>query len=243
VTFPEVYNVNNLQGNVTDADFVGVELGNVVRAGGRAALELNVEQAELAAGQTHTVKISNGNLAGFQGTLELAAGLELVNVAYEGEGAMNLNRAGEGMIAMAFNGPTQISLEVRATEDLRLSEVLRMTDAITYREGTAANGGAGSLSLQFGGALEVSAQNRLLQNTPNPVTETTVVRFELAQAGPATLTLRDAAGRIVLVRELDAVAGANQLELSRSDLGGSGVLTYTLTAGDFTASKKMVVVR
>jgi hypothetical protein len=243
-TFPEVYNVNNLQGNVTEADFVVVELGNVVRSGGRAALELKVEDAELAAGQTHTIELTNGELAGFQGTLELAAGLELVNVSYEGEGAMNLNRAGEGLIAMAFNGPTAISLELRATEDLRLSEMIWMTDEITYREGTTASGGAGALNLHFEtNFAPASAQNRLLQNTPNPVTETTIVRFELAQAGPATLTLRDATGRVVLVRDLDAVAGANQLELTRSDLGASGVLTYTLTAGDFTASRKMVVLR
>jgi hypothetical protein len=243
-TFPEVYNVNNLQGNVTEADFVVVELGNVVRSGGRAALELKVEDAELAAGQTHTIELTNGELAGFQGTLELAAGLELVNVSYEGEGAMNLNRAGEGLIAMAFNGPTAISLELRATEDLRLSEMIWMTDEITYREGTTASGGAGALNLHFEtNFAPASAQNRLLQNTPNPVTETTIVRFELAQAGPATLTLRDAAGRVVLVRDLDAVAGANQLELTRSDLGASGVLSYTLTAGDFTASRKMVVLR
>ncbi|MTB53132.1 T9SS type A sorting domain-containing protein, partial [Lewinella sp. W8] len=240
--FPEVYNVNNLQGNVTDADFVGVELGNVLRSGGRAALELTVDDAQLAAGQAHTIELSNGELAGFQGTLELAAGLELLNVTYEGEGALNLNRAGEGMIAMAFTGRTQINLEVRATEDLRLSEVLRMTDAITYREGTAANGGAGELSLHFGVDLApASAQNKLLQNTPNPVSETTVIRFELAQAGPATLTLRDAAGRRLLVREIDAVAGSNQLELSRKDLGASGVVTYTLESGDFTATKKMVI--
>jgi hypothetical protein len=239
-----VYNVNNLQGNITEADFVVVELGNVVRSGGRAALELKVEDAELAAGQTHTIELTNGELAGFQGTLELAAGLELVNVSYEGEGAMNLNRAGEGLIAMAFNGPTAISLELRATEDLRLSEMIWMTDEITYREGTTASGGAGALNLHFEtNFAPASAQNRLLQNTPNPVTETTIVRFELAQAGPATLTLRDAAGRVVLVRDLDAVAGANQLELTRSDLGASGVLTYTLTAGDFTASRKMVVLR
>jgi hypothetical protein len=243
-TFPEVYNVNNLQGNVTEADFVVVELGNVVRSGGRAALELKVEDAELGTGQTHTIELTNGELAGFQGTLELAAGLELVNVSYEGEGAMNLNRAGEGLIAMAFNGPTAISLELRATEDLRLSEMIWMTDEITYREGTTASGGAGALNLHFEtNFAPASAQNRLLQNTPNPVTETTIVRFELAQAGPATLTLRDATGRVVLVRDLDAVAGANQLELTRSDLGASGVLTYTLTAGDFTASRKMVVLR
>jgi hypothetical protein len=245
ITFPEVYNVNNLPGNLRDGDFVGVELGNVVRPrGGRAALELKVDDAQLAAGQTHTIQIRNGELAGFQGTLELSAGLELLDVAYEGEGAMNLNRAGEGMIAMAFTGPALISLEVRATENLQVGDVIRLTDAITYREGTAANGGAGELSLHFEGDFAPAfTQNELFQNTPNPVSETTTIRFELAQAGPATLTLRDAAGRVVLVRNLDAVAGANQLELLRSDLGASGVLTYTLTAGEFIATKKMVVLR
>ncbi|MTB52301.1 T9SS type A sorting domain-containing protein [Lewinella sp. W8] len=245
ITFPEVYNVNNLPGNLRDGDFVGVELGNVVRPrGGRAALELKVDDAQLAAGQTHTIQIRNGELAGFQGTLELDAGLELLDVTYDGEGAMNLNRAGEGMIAVAFTGPTLISLEVRATENLQVGDVIRLTDAITYREGTAATGGAGELSLHFEGDFAPAfTQNELFQNTPNPVSETTTIRFELAQGGPATLTLRDAGGRVVLVRNLDAVAGANQLELLRSDLGSSGVLTYTLTAGEFIATKKMVVLR
>ncbi|MTB53570.1 T9SS type A sorting domain-containing protein, partial [Lewinella sp. W8] len=244
VTFPEVYNVNNLQGNVTDADFVGVELGNVVRAGGRAALELNVEQAELAAGQTHTVKISNGELAGFQGTLELAAGLELVNVAYEGEGAMNLNRAGEGMIAMAFNGAATIEVEVRATEAMRLSEAVSLTDAITVREGVAANGSAGSLNLNFGDLAITEAINGLEQNTPNPVAETTRIAYTLAAAGQVTLNIQDIQGRTVLVRELEGAAGRNVIELNVSELGGAaGVLSYTITAGDFTATKKMVVVR
>jgi hypothetical protein len=243
-TFPEVYNVNNLQGNVTEADFVVVELGNVVRSGGRAALELKVEDAELAAGQTHTIELTNGELAGFQGTLDLAAGLELVNVSYEGEGAMNLNRAGEGLIAMAFNGPTAISLELRATEDLRLSEAVSLTDAITLREGTAANGTAGSLSLNFGNLAPASAHNALEQNMPNPVAETTRIAYTLATAGQVTLNIQDIQGRTVLVRELEGAAGRNVIELNVSELGGAaGVLSYTVTSGDFTATKKMVVVR
>jgi hypothetical protein len=243
-TFPEVYNVNNLQGNITEADFVVVELGNVVRSGGRAALELKVEDAELAAGQTHTIELTNGELAGFQGTLELAAGLELVNVSYEGEGAMNLNRAGEGLLAMAFNGAATINVAVRATEALRLSEAVSLTDAITLREGTAANGTAGSLRLNFGNLAPASAHNALEQNMPNPVAETTRIAYTLATAGQVTLTVQDIQGRTVLVRELEGAAGRNVIELNVSELGGAaGVLSYTVTSGDFTATKKMVVVR
>ncbi|MFT6131184.1 MAG: hypothetical protein ACJATN_002918 [Neolewinella sp.] len=69
----------------------------------------------------------------------------------------------------------------------------------------------------------------------------TVIRFELAAAVPATLTLRDVTGRLISIQEIDATAGLNAVELT--NIKASGVLTYTLTAGAFTASKKMVVVR
>ncbi|MTB54000.1 T9SS type A sorting domain-containing protein, partial [Lewinella sp. W8] len=242
--FPEVYNVNNLQGNLRDGDFIAMQLGDVVRAGGRAALDLNVQDAELAAGQTHTVELTSGELAGFQGTLELAAGLELVNVAYEGEGALNLNRASEGLIAMAFNGAAVINVEVRATEAVRLSDAVALTDAITLREGVAANGTAGSLNLNFAGQAEAELVNALEQNMPNPVAETTRIAYTLATAGQVTLNIQDIQGRTVLVRELEGAAGRNVIELNVSELGGAtGVLSYTVTAGDFTATKKMVVVR
>jgi hypothetical protein len=56
--------------------------------------------------------------------------------------------------------------------------------------------------------------------------------------------IQDIQGRTVLVRELEGAAGRNVIELNVSELGGAaGVLSYTVTSGDFTATKKMVVVR
>ena len=40
------------------------------------------------------------DLAGFQGTIELAAGLELIAADYTGTGAMNLDYAAQGQIAV-----------------------------------------------------------------------------------------------------------------------------------------------
>jgi Iap family predicted aminopeptidase len=88
-----------------------------------------------------------------------------------------------------------------------------------------------------------SAQNALLQNVPNPVTASTTIRYDLAVAGPANLSVQDAAGRLILTRKLDAVTGRNQVILTAADLGAAGVLTYTLTSGDFSAARKMVVLR
>jgi hypothetical protein len=236
-----VYNANNLAGNVT-ANFVAVEVGNPFGVSSRTALNLQADDAIIEAGQMHTIVLDGTGLAAFQGTLELGAGLELINVAYTGEGGMNLNRAGEGLIAIALRDNATISLEVRATTTVTLSEELTLTDAITVREGVGANGVGNGLGLAFStSTAPATAPNMLHQNTPNPAREETMIRFELAVAGAATLTLRDVAGRLISVQEIDGAAGMNVVELTNIKV--SGVLTYTLTAGAFTASKKMVVVK
>jgi hypothetical protein len=71
--FLGVYNVNNLDANVFGADFVGFAYGDV-NSLGRSSASLEVEDAQLEAGQNHIMTISGAELAGFQGTLELAAG-------------------------------------------------------------------------------------------------------------------------------------------------------------------------
>ncbi|SEQ95572.1 T9SS type A sorting domain-containing protein, partial [Neolewinella agarilytica] len=242
-TFPEVYNVNDLAGVLSDVDFVAIEMGNVVREGGRSALNLETEDTSLEAGQTHTMILTAAEMRGFQGTIALAAGLELIDVTFEGEGGLNLNRAGEGLIGVAMHEAISLTLEVRATEAGRLSELVSLTETLVRTEGVNLNGESTGLGLAFNGSSLAPAVSALLQNTPNPVVDATTIRFELATAGPATLSIQDAAGRIVLVRQLDALAGMNRVDLTSKDLGAAGVLTYTLTAGDFSATKKMVVVR
>jgi hypothetical protein len=182
----------------------------------------------------------------------LAAGLELIAADYVGEGGLNLNRAGEGLIAVSLRtlsssspgerGDVILRLEVRATTAGLLSELIRLTDEITIREGVAMNGASNGLDLAFTTLLAAAtARNVLHQNIPNPVADVTMIRFELAVAGAATLTVRDIAGRVILTREMDGIAGLNMVELD--NLKTSGVLTYTLTSGDFVATRKMVVVR
>ncbi|MDN3633283.1 T9SS type A sorting domain-containing protein, partial [Neolewinella lacunae] len=241
--FPEVYNANDLTGSILDADFVAFAYGDVV-GNGRSTASINAADAQLEAGQMHTMEIRGTALAGFQGTIELAAGLELVTASYAGEGAINLNRAGDGLVAVALRGADAVlTLEVMATAAGRLSELVSLTDEITVREGVNLNGTGGALTLSFTTAEVATGLNALLQNTPNPVRGETVIRYELAVAGAATLTVQDAAGRLLLTRKLEATAGRNQVTLTAAELGAAGVLTYTLTAGDFTATRKMVVVR
>jgi hypothetical protein len=205
---------------------------------------LEVEDAQLEAGQNHVMTLSGAELAGFQGTLELAAGLELVNVSYEGEGGLNLNGAAEGVIAMMFRGAATVSVEVRATEAGLLSNLVSLNSNVTVAEGVNLNGTGGALNLNFTGLASADMVNALEQNTPNPVADVTTIGFTLATAGNVTLTVQDIQGRTVSTREIAGVSGRNVVVLNVSELNGAaGVLSYTVVSGDFSATKKMVVVR
>jgi hypothetical protein len=241
VAFPEVFNTNDLQGTV-DAGFVAVEKMNLTGATGRVTQLLNVDDAQLEGGQVRTILLDGTHLAGFQGTIELAAGLELISAELVGEGGLNLNRAGEGMIGVLLREGGVVRLQVRATTSGLVSGLISLSDAVTVREGVALNGISNALDLAFNPDFApAAAANMLLQNTPNPVIDEATIHFILASAGPATLTLRDVAGRVLSTRKVEAIAGLNRLELT--NLTTAGVITYTLTAGEFSATKKMVVVK
>ena len=252
--FPEVYNVNNLSGNLLGVDFVAVELGNVIGGRGRASLDLELEDAKLGSGQTHTMTFGSTALAGWQGTLEVGRDLEIVNVDYTGEGGLNTAYTPEGVVGMLLRSAGEIELTVRAVNPVVLSEAIELTDGLVLQEGVGQTGEPVGLGLAFTqltlGSLEspttrapATAQNALYQNVPNPVVDRALIEFDLAEAGEATLTVRDITGRLLVERTVDGISGRNQVVLGQYELGATGMLTYTLKSGDFSASKRMLVVR
>ena len=86
------------------------------------------------------------------------------------------------------------------------------------------------------------------QNTPNPFNPTTMISFTLAQREQVTLSVYDASGKLVrtLVNEVRGT-GAHQVTWDgRNNAGAtvsSGVYFYRLTAGSFTESRKMVMLK
>ncbi|MGH1437462.1 MAG: hypothetical protein ACRBG0_23690, partial [Lewinella sp.] len=134
-TFPELINENNLAGNILNADFVGVKIGDVNGSAQANALAgddrtLNgqfnfvAENIAMKAGNTYTVAITGENMSaveGFQGTLNLN-GAELVDIEYGAATAENfgLRYAAEGQITTSWNGKA-------TSEDVLFSLVIRPT--------------------------------------------------------------------------------------------------------------------
>lgn len=83
-------------------------------------------------------------------------------------------------------------------------------------------------------------QPELYQNRPNPFRGQTVIGFRLPEAGEATLRVHDVGGRQLYVRQASYAAGYHEVELFGVDLGGSGVLYYTLETAWGTMTRKMI---
>jgi hypothetical protein len=95
---------------------------------------------------------------------------------------------------------------------------------------------------------EVPVQFELGQNYPNPFNPTTEISFALPKAGPVRLEVYDLTGRVVatLVNQ-DLQAGTHKVMWNARGADGtslaSGVYLYRITASDFVATKKMVLLK
>jgi hypothetical protein len=83
----------------------------------------------------------------------------------------------------------------------------------------------------------------LNQNYPNPFNPSTTIRYQIPQDGVVTLKIYDILGSEVatLVQE-EKVAGKYEVNFNASTLS-SGVYIYKIQAGDFTNSKKLILLK
>lgn len=112
-----------------------------------------------------------------------------------------------------------------------------------------AGGYAGPVEADVTGIGEVAASAfRLHQNHPNPFNPTTRIRFEVGARVPVTLEVFDLRGALVrrLVNE-ERGPGSYVAEWDGRNEGGervtTGVYFYRLSAGDFSETKKMVLLK
>ncbi len=94
----------------------------------------------------------------------------------------------------------------------------------------------------------VSVQNRendfvLFQNHPNPFRDQTTISYSITKASNVTLEVYDVTGRLVESRsEGIKPVGAHTYILNANNYN-QGLYYYVLKAGDYSATKKMLVVR
>ena len=91
----------------------------------------------------------------------------------------------------------------------------------------------------------------LLANYPNPFNPETWIPYQLSEAAEATVTIHSSDGKLVRTLELGQMPAGAYSDKERAaywdgrnaqgEPVASGVYFYTLTAGDFSATRKMVI--
>jgi len=266
--FPEVYNIENLNTDMT-TDFVAVKIGDIngnvktnnfnqnLESRSNNNLVLTTDKKSFVEGQEVRIPVktnSNSELSGLQFTLSFDP--DLLSLTSIDPAAMNVNdqnvgfnRINEGIITISWNDATSVgfktdqtlfNLTFMAKENGSTEDLIQINSDVTKAE-------AYDLNVQIMNVIwEVDGRTAnhdfaLHQNAPNPFKETTIIGFDLPMATFATITVHDITGKVVKVANINGVKGYNTLELNKAELS-SGVMYYSLKAGEFTATKKMVVI-
>jgi Secretion system C-terminal sorting domain len=266
VAFPENKTVAEVLAARLADDFVGMKIGDVntdavandamsVEDRSTGTLCFEVEDRTVNAGDVFDLTMTAAErVQGFQFTLA-HAGLELVDIVPNDKtGVDNFGVfRSESMLTASFdaadavpNGMTNaaITLKFRAKRAGKLSDLLKMSNQITRTEAYNTDGARYDAALRFKSAAGTTIRGvgfELYQNTPNPVKNATAIRFNLPEAGAATLRITDMEGRVI--KQMDGLfaKGLNTVTVNGGELP-KGVLFYELCSGNNTAAKKMIVV-
>ena len=270
--FPEVVNINDLPATgIAGADFVAVKIGDVSgdaiansftmaeERSFESTFALQTAEQELKAGNEYRVSFTASELAaieGYQATLTLNGAVELVDIVsgVATEDNFGLAYLGEGMITTSWNWASEalakastdtelFTLVLRANSDVMLSEVLGVSSAVTKTEAYGKDGSFQDVAIEFSNGTVAGASFELYQNQPNPFKGETVIGFNLPAAAQATVTISDVTGKVLKLYRHDGTKGYNHITVKSSELAAAGVLSYTVETSDYTATKKMVIIK
>lgn len=265
---PLVYNVENISADMM-VNFMAVKIGDVngnvvanannesTESRTSAKLTLAADNQSFVAGQTIEVPVfaaQNSEVTGFQFTINFDSelfSLEAINSALAGitDNNFGFTKLANGMITVSYNqenpidvaaGDNVFTLTLKAKDKGTISNALWIDSSITKAEAYAQDFSLMNVDFTINNR---SADNAVLyQNTPNPFRLVTLIGFDLPETADATLTIFDVTGKTLKVINNTFSKGYNSVEINKNELGSAGVIYYTLEAGSFKATKKMVVI-
>ncbi|MEK7256485.1 MAG: T9SS type A sorting domain-containing protein, partial [Bacteroidota bacterium] len=271
--FPEVYNINNLSGNMLSVNFIGIKVGDVNdsaqpnefaqsnedRSG--EPLQISVADTHFEQGREQAVDFTVKNfkaIVGYQFTLHFDPAaldflrLEKGELASVSEHNFGFRFLDEGILTTSWNDFQPVSLPDDAVlfrlifqpkTSGALSQNLHISSDYTAAEAYHDNGELLGVNLDFTQSPITNHQSPITI-IPNPFSESTAVGFDLPQPQEATLTVFDAAGRQVKTVQGNFPAGWNELKIKAEELAGAGTYFFRLAmAGDVRTGKLVLVGR
>ncbi len=230
-----------------------VNANQILPRNGSGVLHFEAEERTSKAGEPVDLVVRSGDFEGIEGyqfTLE-TPGLEYTGM--EG-GAVEMQEENlaslKDRVTVSWHkvgglnvvpGEVLFTIHFKAVAAGKLQDLVKISSAVTQAEAYDTGDQIKDIFLGFRGVTDEPIFE-LYQNEPNPFKGSTLIGYKVPEAGPVSLTLFDGTGRILLVKEQDAVKGQNTILISKKELPTLGVLYYRLDAGEYTATKKMVII-
>ncbi|HHJ49323.1 MAG TPA: T9SS type A sorting domain-containing protein, partial [Phaeodactylibacter sp.] len=137
-------------------------------------------------------------------------------------------------------GEAICTLLFKAKQDGTLNEALSLDENRLKPEAYAKGNEFLSLYLKFGSQDAASSPTLVLwSNRPNPFSGTTVIPFSIPSSGEVTFTITSVKGEVVKQWSALYPTGYSEIKIDMSAY--SGVYYYRIEAGEFTATRKMVI--
>ena len=257
----EIASLNDV-GEEVEVNFKGIKTGDVnvsaianahsvidERTFGSFAFE--VEDLKMEAGKTYQVEFSAAEMsqiAGYQGTFTFGKAIEVVDIIY---GAVQAGNFGttyllEGLLTTSWNAKAVadevlFTLVIQAKDKALLSDQLGLSSRITATEAYNLAGEQLDLALNFSTGKTKEVGFELYQNEPNPFREETLIGYHLPETAQVTFTLCDVTGRTLKTFRTRGAKGYNRIRLGSNDIAAKGILYYTLSTEEFTATRKMII--
>ncbi len=248
--------VGDVSGDALPNTLLGSETRNLA-----GTVAFSTTDVQLVPGTIYAMPITAQDIAtleGFQFTLAFDpeflqyAGFEQGDLAQMGQDHIGTNFTDAGYLTLSWDGKpgsakandVLFTLNFRVTQTAALHDVIKLTSTYLVAEAYDTEDNLLDATLRFvgdNGVFTTGEEYALYQNRPNPFRSETVIGFDLATAGNATLTLTDVSGKTLHIYEGDFARGYNEFRVNKADLGASGVVYYRLTADGFAATRKMII--
>ncbi|MCB0597283.1 MAG: T9SS type A sorting domain-containing protein [Lewinellaceae bacterium] len=268
--FPETVEVGDILSNDMNVNFIAVKVGDVTGdvdpannlnpVEPRAVLAFELDDMELQAGETYNIAFTADAFGGVRG-YQFGIGYDEQVLEFEGVLPGSLTGlsednfgvfAGEGLVTTSWfktehfeaSGSAPLFyLSFRALQNAQLSEVLALNDRKTKGEAYDTYLEPMGVALEFNatGGTADEAAFALYQNRPNPFANATAIPFRLPAEGWAKLTVFDATGKALLVKQGNFAAGYNEWQLNRNEVRSSGLLYYRVETENATATQRMII--
>ncbi|MEM9544965.1 MAG: T9SS type A sorting domain-containing protein [Bacteroidota bacterium] len=267
--FPEKVVLGDLYVSNEHIDFTAIKTGDV---NGNASANVNsatksetrstpktllIEDRTIVSNELISVPVIANDVndfVGLQFTMELGQNIRFNGLSSNRIAMEKYNYSLNGnTLSVSWNAMEAVSVqpdEVLFTLELEglggdeLSNSIQISSKVIDAEVYDNDLNTNKLSLDFEArSIELENSNVLHQNVPNPFKGMTTIGFDLKESGLATLAVFDISGRELYRITNEFTRGKNAITLDIESLNASsGVLYYTLKAGDFIDTKKMMII-